>query len=80
LATGSCGSAPNAVSPSATSLARSLYALISRIEAGARTPSVKTIRMLAAKLGMSEHYLEARVASPVEQEEAVREGARERCA
>src|SRR6266700_4645778 len=34
------------------------YAYISRIEAGARTPSVKALRMLAAKLGVSVEYLE----------------------
>src|SRR5438105_10373056 len=34
------------------------YAYISRIEAGARTPSVKALRMLAAKLGVSVDYLE----------------------
>src|SRR2546423_149717 len=34
------------------------YAYISRIEAGARTPSVKALRMLAGKLGVSVEYLE----------------------
>src|SRR6266511_424447 len=34
------------------------YAYISRIEAGARTPSVKALRMLARKLGVSPDYLE----------------------
>jgi len=34
------------------------YAYISRIEAGARTPSVKALRMLAAKLEVSVDYLE----------------------
>src|SRR5256714_11784350 len=34
------------------------YAYISRIEAGARTPSVKALRMLARKLGVSVEYLE----------------------
>ena len=34
------------------------YAYISRIEAGARTPSVKALRMLAQKLGVSVEYLE----------------------
>lgn len=34
------------------------YAYISRIEAGARTPSVKAIRKLAAKLGVTPEYLE----------------------
>src|SRR5947199_3458588 len=34
------------------------YAYISRIEAGARTPSVKALRMLAKKLSVSVEYLE----------------------
>ena len=34
------------------------YAYISRIEAGARTPSVKALRMLAAKLSVTPEYLE----------------------
>src|SRR5712691_4193957 len=34
------------------------YAYISRIEAGARTPSVKALRMLARKLSVSVEYLE----------------------
>lgn len=34
------------------------YAYISRIEAGARTPSVKALRILASKLGVSVEYLE----------------------
>jgi transcriptional regulator with XRE-family HTH domain len=34
------------------------YAYISRIEAGARRPSVKALRMLARKLGVSPEYLE----------------------
>src|SRR5207253_3377597 len=34
------------------------YAYISRIEAGARTPSVKALRMLARKLQVSVEYLE----------------------
>jgi tetratricopeptide (TPR) repeat protein len=34
------------------------YAYISRIEAGARRPSVKALRMLAAKLGVTADYLE----------------------
>src|SRR5438128_5234679 len=42
------------------------YAYISRIEAGARTPSVKAIRQLATKLGVSVEYLETGAASPVE--------------
>src|SRR3954452_19945346 len=34
------------------------YAYISRIEAGARRPSVKALRQLARKLGVSAEYLE----------------------
>lgn len=34
------------------------YAYISRIEAGARTPSVKALRKLAEKLGVTVEYLE----------------------
>jgi transcriptional regulator with XRE-family HTH domain len=34
------------------------YAYISRIEAGARRPSVKALRQLAEKLGVTESYLE----------------------
>src|SRR5438128_7665435 len=34
------------------------YAYISRIEAGARRPSVKALRVLAQKLGVSADYLE----------------------
>ena len=34
------------------------YAYISRIEAGTRQPSVKALRRLAAKLGVSADYLE----------------------
>src|SRR5678810_73066 len=34
------------------------YAYISRIEAGARRPSVKALRQLAQKLGVSVEYLE----------------------
>ena len=34
------------------------YAYISRIEAGARTPSMKALRMLAQKLGVTPEYLE----------------------
>jgi tetratricopeptide (TPR) repeat protein len=35
------------------------YAYISRIEAGARTPSMKALRMLAKKLGVTPEYLES---------------------
>jgi transcriptional regulator with XRE-family HTH domain len=34
------------------------YAYISRIEAGARRPSVKALRQLAPRLGVTVHYLE----------------------
>src|SRR5918911_1590692 len=34
------------------------YAYISRIEAGSRQPSVKALRMLARKLGVTAEYLE----------------------
>lgn len=37
------------------------YAYISRIEAGTRQPSVKALRKLAAKLGVSTEYLETGV-------------------
>jgi transcriptional regulator with XRE-family HTH domain len=43
------------------------YAYISRVEADARTPSVKAIRKLAEKLGVSAAYLETGAESPIEQ-------------
>src|SRR5438477_12152868 len=43
------------------------YAYISRIEAGTRQPSVKALRMLARKLGVSAGYLET--GSELNQEE-----------
>jgi transcriptional regulator with XRE-family HTH domain len=43
------------------------YAYISRVEADARTPSVKAIRKLADKLGVSAAYLETGTESPIEQ-------------
>lgn len=43
---------------SGSSPRRASYAYISRIEGGARTPSVKALRMLAKKLGVSPEYLE----------------------
>lgn len=43
------------------------YAYISRIEAGARTPSVKALRKLASKLGVSVEWLETGEQSPAEQ-------------
>src|SRR5437867_13354108 len=46
------------------------YAYISRIEARARTPSVKALRMLARKLAVSVDYLETgRDASEAEERE-----------
>jgi transcriptional regulator with XRE-family HTH domain len=43
-----------------------LYAYISRIEANARTPSVKAMRKLARKLGVTVEYLETGKASATE--------------
>src|SRR5438093_7532007 len=43
------------------------YAYISRIEAGARTPSVKALRQLASKLGVTVEHLETGKRTPVEQ-------------
>jgi len=43
------------------------YAYISRIEAGARTPSVKALRQLAGKLGVTVEQLETGDPTPVEQ-------------
>src|SRR5439155_8199350 len=43
------------------------YAYISRIEAGARTPSVKALRLLADKLGVTVDHLETGRRTPVEQ-------------
>ena len=42
-------------------------AYISRIEAGARTPSVKALRQLASKLGVTVEHLETGKRTPVEQ-------------
>jgi transcriptional regulator with XRE-family HTH domain len=42
------------------------YAYISRIEAGGRRPSVKTLRAIAPKLGVSVHWLETGVEDPAE--------------
>jgi transcriptional regulator with XRE-family HTH domain len=42
------------------------YAYISRIEAGARTPSVKALRKLAPKLGVSVEWLETGEQSPAQ--------------
>jgi transcriptional regulator with XRE-family HTH domain len=42
------------------------YAYISRIEAGARTPSVKALRKLAPKLGVSVEWLETVEQSPAQ--------------
>ncbi len=43
------------------------YAYISRIEADARTPSVKALRQLATKLGVTVEHLETGKRTPVEQ-------------
>jgi len=43
------------------------YAYISRIEAGFRRPSVKALRKLAPKLGVSVHWLETGREDPAEQ-------------
>jgi transcriptional regulator with XRE-family HTH domain len=43
------------------------YAYISRIEAGARTPSVKALRSLAQKLGVSVEQLETGTPTAIEQ-------------
>jgi transcriptional regulator with XRE-family HTH domain len=43
------------------------YAYISRIEAGARTPSVKAMRLLAQKLGVTVEHLETGERTPLEQ-------------
>jgi transcriptional regulator with XRE-family HTH domain len=42
------------------------YAYISRIEAGARPPSVKALRRIAGKLGVTIEYLEIGQATPTE--------------
>jgi len=42
------------------------YAYISRIEAGARTPSVKALRRIAGKLGVTVEHLETGEARPPE--------------
>lgn len=43
------------------------YAYISRIEAGARNPSVKALRRLAERLGVTPEYLESGTQPPFEQ-------------
>lgn len=42
------------------------YAYISRIEAGARTPSVKVLRQIAGKLGITVEHLETGKPTPIE--------------
>jgi transcriptional regulator with XRE-family HTH domain len=42
------------------------YAYISRIEAGARTPSVKALRRIAGKLGVTVEHLETGAPTPTE--------------
>lgn len=44
------------------------YAMISRVEAGDRKPSLKTIRALARRLGVSAHYLETGELVPPDEE------------
>src|SRR5205807_2295582 len=48
------------------------YAYISRIEAGTRQPSVKALRMLARKLGVSAEYLETGSELGAEEERELR--------
>ena len=48
------------------------YAYISRIEAGTRQPSVKALRMLARKLGVSAGYLETGSELDAEEERELR--------
>jgi transcriptional regulator with XRE-family HTH domain len=43
------------------------YAYISRLEANARTPSIKALRKLATKLDVSVHWLETGEQDPAEQ-------------
>ena len=43
------------------------YAYISRLEANARTPSIKALRKLATKLDISVHWLETGEPDPAEQ-------------
>jgi transcriptional regulator with XRE-family HTH domain len=43
------------------------YAYISRLEANARTPSVRALRKLAAKLDVSVHWLETGEQDPAEE-------------
>src|SRR5438445_8430618 len=43
------------------------YAYISRLEAGTRQPSVKALRKLASKLGVSVHWLETGEDDPAEE-------------
>jgi len=42
------------------------YAYISRIEAGARTPSVKALRRIASRLGVTVEHLETGTPTPIE--------------
>ena len=48
------------------------YAYVSRIEAGARQPSLKAIRILANKLGVSPEYLETGAGTPKAYEREIR--------
>jgi hypothetical protein len=53
----------NAISP----LPESRMPYISRIEAGARTPSVKALRQIAGKLGVTVEHLKTGKPTPIEQ-------------
>src|ERR671930_2664045 len=53
------------------------YAYISRIEGGARRPSVKALRMLALKLGVTADYLETGSEIPDTEERELRIAAAE---
>lgn len=50
------------------------YAYVSRIEAGARHPSLKAIRILATKLGVSPEYLETGAGTPKAYDREIRLG------
>jgi tetratricopeptide (TPR) repeat protein len=50
------------------------YAYVSRIEAGARQPSLKAIRLLAGKLGVSPEYLETGAGTPKAYDREIRLG------
>jgi transcriptional regulator with XRE-family HTH domain len=67
LDNGSSGSGSSAACPSATLGRPGLsYAYISRIEADARMPSVKALRLMANKLGVTVEHLEKGEPTPTE--------------